>query len=314
MDDMNPSVENTVANSPAVETKVDSGNSSENVVSTRSAIDNAKKRMFGDTKAEVQSKVESQAVESKGEELIVEEHIPDGNNVPTEKKPNDGLLKAREKDKKQISKLTAQKYALKEENARLQAEIEKFKQDMANEPQREDFSDENAYNRAKIRYDMKLENGVERFQEAEKQLEHKRNAEWTDRCEATVKDITQFSENYTKYYNWLMKEEPELMSYAGQSIVGPRMIEEAFNDLFKDREVYARWKGMHPANRKQFLTQVESKLMSEMNGNHQPKQQIAQKSSAPTPIAPEKVSEKVAPKAVSLRDQIARSKAKMFGN
>lgn len=310
MDDMNPSVESTVAISPATETKVDSGNSSENVVSTRSAIDDAKKRMFGDRKNEVQAKPEPASVESKGEEPIVEDHV----NEPTEVKPNDGLLKAREKDKKQISKLTAQKYALKEEIARLQAEIEKFKQDMANEPQREDFSDENAYNRAKIRYDMKLENGVERFQEAEKQLEHKRNAEWTERCEATVKDITQFSENYTKYYNWLMKEEPELMSYAGQSIVGPRMIEEAFNDLFKDREVYARWKGMHPANRKQFLTQVESKLMSEMNGNHQPKQQIAQKSSAPTPIAPEKVSEKVAPKAISLKDQIARSKAKMFGN
>ena len=309
MDDMNPSVESTVANSPAVETKVDNGNSSENVVSTRSAIDDAKKRMFGDRKNEVQAKPEPSVVESKGEEHIVEDHV----NEPTEVKPNDGLLKAREKDKKQISKLTAQKYALKEENARLQAEIEKFKQDMANEPKREDFDDENAYNRAKIRYDMKLENGVERFQEAEKQLEHKKNTEWTERCEATVKDIKSFSENYNKYYNWLMKEEPELMSYAGQSIVGPRIIEEAFNDLFKDSEVYARWKGMHPANRKQFLINVESKLMSEMNGTRQPKEQIPQKSSAPTPIAPEKVSDKVAPKAVSLKDQIARSKAKMFG-
>lgn len=105
---------------PATETKVDSGNSSENVVSTRSAIDDAKKRMFGDRKNEVQAKPEPASVESKGEEPIVEDHV----NEPTEVKPNDGLLKAREKDKKQISKLTAQKYALKEEIARLQAEIE----------------------------------------------------------------------------------------------------------------------------------------------------------------------------------------------
>lgn len=308
MDDMNPSVQSASASSPAVETKVDSGNSSENVVSTRSAIDDAKKRLFGDTKAGVQSKVEPQAVESKGEEPVVEEH----ENVPSVSKPTDGLLKAREKDKKQISKLTAQKYALKEENARLQAEIEKFKQDMAVEPNREDFDDESAYNRAKIRYDMKLENGVEKFQAAEKQMEIKRNAEWTNRCESTVKDIKKFSENYNTYYDWLTKNEPELMSYAGQSIVGPRIIEDAFEDLFVNEETYAVWKGMHPANRKQFLTSIESKIISELNGSHQPKDKVVQKSSAPTPIAPEKSSEKVAPKAVSLKDQIARSKQKMF--
>lgn len=319
MDDMNiqnaPS-ENSVAvaaNTPAVENKVINGDSSKNIGGDRQAIADAKKLMFGGGKSEVQGKPIPAAVESKGEEPVIEAEPANESIIP---KSDDRLIRAREKDKKQISKLTAQKYALKEENSRLQAEIEKFKTKMANEPQVEDFPDESAYNRAKIRYDIEMENGVERFQAAEKQLETKRHDEWTERCQSTVKDFKTFSDNYTKYYEWLSNNEPELMNFASQSIVGPRMIEEAFDDLFKSEQGYSKWKGMSRHGRVQLLTQIEAGLLRELDGGHQPQTTApapVQKSNAPTPIAPEKASEKVAPKAVTLKDQIARSKARMFG-
>lgn len=301
--------ESAVAISPATETMVDSGDSSKNVASVREAIGDAKKRMFGDAKPEVQGKVETDAVESKGEEPVIEE---DNSNENKTQRNDEGRDRAREKDKKQISKLTAQKYALKEENSRLQAEIEKFKQKMANEPQREDFNDDQAYNRAKIRYDMELENGVERFQVAEKELVEKRNTEWTDRCKSTVKDYNKFAENYSNNYKLLNANEKEMMHFVSQSIVGPKILEAAFNNMFKDADKYAAWRGLSKEGKLSELVAIESEYMHELSGN-QRNNVPTKKSNAPTPIAPEKASDKVAPKAVSVKDQIAKSKAKMFG-
>lgn len=302
------SAESAVAISPATETKVDSGDSSKNVPSVREAIGDAKKRMFGDAKTEVQSNVEPEAVESKGEESVIEER---SNEIKTQRDENRD--RAREKDKKQISKLTAQKYALKEENARLQAELEKFAKKMQNEPQIEQFNgDDQAYNRAKIRYDMEMEQGVEKFQMAKQELEEKRNTEWTERCQSTVRDFNKFSDKYNKHFQWLSNNEPELMGFASQSIVGPRMVEEAFNDLFTSEETYAAWKGLSHQGRMQLLSNMESQMMREIHGGNQRNNAPIQKSNAPTPIAPEKSSEKIASKAVTLKDQIAKSKARMF--
>lgn len=299
--------ESAVASSPATETKVDSGDSSKNVPGVREAIGDAKKRMFGDAKTEVQSKVEPASVESTGEVSVIEEQ---SNEIKTQR--DESRDRAREKDKKQISKLTAQKYALKEENARLQAELEKFTKKMENEPQLDQFTDEQAYNRAKIRYDMEMEQGVEKFQLAKQELEEKRNSEWTERCQSTVRDFNKFSDNYNKHFQWLSNNEPELMGFASQSIVGPRMVEEAFNDLFSNADTYAAWKGMSRQGRMQLLANMESQMMAEMHGGNRRNNAPAQKSNAPTPIAPEKSSEKIASKAVTLKDQIAKSKARMF--
>lgn len=299
------SAESTSASTPAVETKVVSGDSSKNVVDTKQAINDAKTALLNRYKPSVQEpKVEKVVEDSKGEEPVIEEGESNENIIP---KSDDKLIRAREKDKKQISKLTAQKYALKEENSRLQAEIQKFKTKMANEPQLEDFENESAYNRAKIRYDIELENGVERFQEAEKQLEERKHSEWTERCQSTVKDFKSFSDNYSKYYNWLSQNEPELMSFASQSVVGPRMIEEAFNDLFKSEQGYAKWKGMSRQGRIQLLTNIENQFMRDLDGGHQSTNNApVQKSNAPTPIAPEKASEKVANKPSNTKEAIAR--------
>lgn len=306
MDEMNPSVESAVASSPAIETKVDNGRSSENVVDTRQAIDNAKKKMFGDKMvADQKPVVAEQKTEGTGEENDTEVQVT---NIER-KAPTD---KAREHDKKQISKLVAQKHNLKEENARLMAEIEKFKEKMSHEPQPEDFEDVRAYDRAKIRYDMEKENGVERFQEAKSQLDEKRHTEWTERCQATVKNYDTFAEKYTKYNKWLAQNEPELMSYAGQSIIGPRMIEEAFNDLFSNAEVYSRWQGMNRHGKNKFLADIEHKIMAELNNGNQQKQVSPQKSKAPSPITPEKFSDKTVSRAVSMKDQIAKAKQRMF--
>lgn len=306
MDEMNPSVESAVASSPAIETKVDNGRSSENVVDTRQAIDNAKKKMFGDKMvADQKPDVVEQKTEGKGEENDAEVQVT---NVER-KTPTD---KARQHDKKQISKLVAQKHSLKEENARLMAEIEKFKEKMSHEPQPEDFEDTRAYDRAKIRYDMEKENGVERFQVAKTQLDEKRHIEWTERCQATVKNYDSFAENYSKYHEWLIQNEPELMIYAGQSVIGPRIIEEAFDDLFKNAELYSRWQGMNSHGKNKLLAELEHKFMAELDNGNQQKQVSPQKSKAPSPITPEKFSEKTVSRAVSMKDQIAKAKQRMF--
>lgn len=300
--------ENAAASSPAVEKKVDSGSTTEKVIDTRTAIEDAKNRLLGKSKAETpeQSKVDEQGTGTVAETQPVQ---------AKKDKPQDDLGRlqhAFDKKKQDINKLLSQKHSLQEENAKLMAEIEKFRAKQANEPKRDDFSDDNAYNRAKIRYDIDMENGAERIQNADNALKDQRHTEWTDRCRATVKDYDRFAENYSKSYEWLTKNETELMDYASQSVVGPRLIEEAFNDLFKSDEAYAKWRGMHPQSRRNVLSQIETKMLREINQPvHQTEKQV-QKSSAPAPIAPEKVSENVAPKSLSQADQLAKFRQRLL--
>lgn len=314
MNETNPSIENT--NEVASTLNEANGNASENVVSVRTEIDNAKKRLFGDKSASVQSDQSKASLEGKGEEEFIEDtdNESNANNDINKPKTDDKLIKLREKDKKQISKLTAQKYSLKKANAELQAQIEAFKNKMAKEPDPNDYDDSNAYNRAKIRYDMELENGINKFTQANKQLTEYKHAEWTDRCQATVKDYNKFAENYSKYYDWLVDNEPELMNFASQTIAGPRLIEEAFNDLFAKEDNYANWKAMSSQGRIQYLAKVEPRLLSEINGSYNKPSvnQSVQRSKAPVPIAPERQSAQVASKAVTMKDQIERAKRKLF--
>lgn len=316
MNENNPSIEST--NEVVSTVSETNGNSSENVVSVRTEIDNAKKRMFGDGLTNVHSEQSKAGFEGKGEEDIIEDskNVNDFESTNENEKPktDDKLQKLREKDKKQIAKLTAQKYSLKEANAKLQAEIEAFKNKMSKEPDPSDYDDSNAYNRAKIRYDMELENGISKFTEANKMLTEHKHAEWTDRCQSTVKDYNKFSENYSKYYDWLVSNEPELMNFASQTIAGPRLIEEAFNDLFASEDRYASWKAMSSQGRIQYLTRVEPIVLNEINGgNRSSVKENVRRSNAPVPIAPDKTKNtQVASKAVSMKEQIERAKRKLF--
>lgn len=274
----------------------------------RDLIREAKDRMFG---AQKKDQPKQNVIEPKSEE-VVHDDIDDDLSINKEKIDNSSndekRDRVREKDKKSISRLTAQKHALKEENARLQAEIQKYKEKVSKEPIPEDYENESAYNRAKIKHELEIDAGSERIQLAEKELIEKKNIEWTERCQSTTKNFEKFAENYSKYHGWLTENEPELMSFASQSVVGPKLLEEAFDDLFQNPEAYNLWQSTSRSGKINLLANMENHYINNFN---KPVQN--QKSAAPSPIAPEKGSEKIASKAISDEEQIRRAKQRMFG-
>lgn len=302
----------TAASSQPVETKVDNGTETKNGDQNRSqALKAARDQLLGKPKVEVQEpKEESVTDEGKGEGSGAE------GNKPAEKNTQlpDDVQKLRSHDKKQISKLVAQKHALKEENARLQETLKKLEEKYSKEPKPEDFGDDvNAYNRAKVKYDMEMEQGVEKFKADKLQFEEKKNSEWTERCQTTVRNFDKFATNYKKYHGWLTENEPEIMGFASQSVIGPRIIEEAFDDLFVREDSYNMWQGMSKQGKIQLLTKMEAQMLAQMNGNTRQRQAAhPQKSNAPTPIAPEKVSEKLAGKAGNRAEMLARERQRLL--
>ena len=242
-------------------------------------------------------------------EPVVETNVSD---KPMDKSPD--LDKARAHDKKQISKLVAQKHALKEEINKLLEENKKFKQKFANEPSEEDFKgDVNAYNRAMLKFEIDKENGDAKIQEAKSALETKIDDEWTERCRSTVSDYNKFSENYNKYYDWLHDNEPVLVDFARESTVGPKLIEDAFLD-FKDPQIYAEWKARSKEGKIQLLAHIESQLIRQMSGSPEQKSIVPTKSKAPAPVKLEKVPQQaVEPKSQSMKSLINKSAQRMFG-
>ena len=242
-------------------------------------------------------------------EPVVETNVSD---KPVDKSPD--LDKARAHDKKQISKLVAQKHALKEEINKLLEENKKFKQKFANEPSEEDFKgDVNAYNRAMLKFEIDKENGDAKIQEAKSALETKIDDEWTERCRSTVSDYNKFSQDYNKYYDWLHENEPVLVDFARESTVGPKLIEDAFLD-FKNPAVYAQWRARSNQGKMQLLAQLEGDLIRQMNGNSEQKSIVPTKSKAPAPVKLEKVPQQaVEPKSQSMKSLINKSAQRMFG-
>ena len=242
-------------------------------------------------------------------EPVVETNVSD---KPMDKSPD--LDKARAHDKKQISKLVAQKHALKEEINKLLDENKKFKQKFANEPSEEDFKgDVNAYNRAVLKFEIDKENGDAKIQEAKSALEPKIDDEWTERCRSTVSDYNKFSQDYNKYYDWLHDNEPVLVDFARESTVGPKLIEDAFLD-FKDPQIYAEWKARSKEGKIQLLAHIESQLIRQMSGSPEQKSIVPAKSKAPAPVKLEKVPQQaVEPKSQSMKSLINKSAQRMFG-
>ena len=242
-------------------------------------------------------------------EPVVETNVSD---KPMDKSPD--LDKARAHDKKQISKLVAQKHALKEEINKLLDENKKFKQKFANEPSEEDFKgDVNAYNRAMLKFEIDKENGDAKIQEAKSALETKIDDEWTERCLSTVSDYNKFSQDYNKYYDWLHDNEPVLVDFARESTVGPKLIEDAFLD-FKDPQIYAEWKARSKEGKIQLLAHIESQLIRQMSGSPEQKSIVPAKSKAPAPVKLEKVPQQaVEPKSQSMKSLINKSAQRMFG-
>lgn len=242
-------------------------------------------------------------------EPVVETNVSD---KPVDKSPD--LDKARAHDKKQISKLVAQKHALKEEINKLLDENKKFKQKFANEPSEEDFKgDVNAYNRAVLKFEIDKENGDAKIQEAKSALETKIDDEWTERCRSTVSDYNKFSQDYNKYYDWLHDNEPVLVDFARESTVGPKLIEDAFLD-FKDPQIYAEWKARSKEGKIQLLAHIESQLIRQMSEIPEQKSIVPAKSKAPAPVKLEKVPQQaVEPKSQSMKSLINKSAQRMFG-
>lgn len=305
------SAESTSASVPAVETTVTSGDSSKNVVEQKNkAINNAKDEILNRNrpKVEAQTKVDSVVPDSKGEEPVVEVDKTNEESIPNKEEvvDTDRLLKLRTKDKKEISKLTARNYALKEEVAKYKAEVEKFNSKLDSAPKEEDFKgDINAYQRALTRHEIDIDNSAVKLQETEKQIIENRDIEWEERAKATVKDIDKFTHLYTTNFDALKHYEKELMDYASKSIYGPRIIESAFEKIFSNNESKAQWRALGPEGRRQAIVEEEREIMREYRTPSK-QQAPVQKSKAVAMINPEKNSDRVATKPSNQKSAIAK--------
>ena len=300
------------------------GVSSDNSHSVRSDVVDAKARMFGGAGALKPDQSKAPATPAKEQSSGTEEGTsaestsakkeipqPEGNAHKPARNP---------KDVRSISKLTAQKYQLKSEVDRLNAEIAELRKLQGNAPKAEDFADPQDFQQAKIEHNLEVKQASRTLDAQSKAIQQKQAEEWTSRCQELTKDFSKFSNDYSQNIDWISQNEPELLEMAASSTIGPRILEQAFNELFANKEMYANWNARSPQGKRDVLARLESNLMREFNSTapadqhsvQEPTQQA--KSSAPAPITPERKSGLgTAGEPATIKAQKEAAKRRMFG-
>lgn len=230
---------------------------------------------------------------------------------------NEDFKRWKDKADKQRSKYVAQRNEARKENERLKQEIEALQKKITEEPKKEDFNgDDLAYNKAIARHEAGIELAKSRISDNAQRLADQQNQEWHELCESTVKDFKKFSADYSRNVQWLAQNERELMQFAEESMVGPRVIEDFMNDVLVNKEYLDAWTALSSRKKFRFLEDVESKINAESNNSAQQNAQPAaqqftqQRSNAPAPIAPEKASLPTQGSASTMADILAKARAR----
>ena len=300
---------------PAAQTnQAPQGNST---ASVRSNVDAAKARMFGGSPNEPdQPQGASTAQPEPGKATVVDTGAsPEGTSTKQASKPQAQQTGRSPKDAQAIKKLVAQRYQLKGQVDALQAEIAELRKLQSNAPKQEDFTDAAEFQSAQIEHNLEVKQASKEINARQAQVQHQHHAEWTQRCQETVRDFNEFAPRYQHYLPQMQKSEPEILEAVAASAIGPRLLEEAFTDLFEVDENYARWQAMSPHAKRSALAQIEAKILrEEFNGRPTQSQPQVQKSSAPAPILPESTPSAGQPSAPkSSRGRIEAAKRRMFG-
>lgn len=302
---------------PAAQTNTaPNGNST---ASVRSNVNAAKARMFGGGPKEPDQPQGASSVTTEPGKAPVEDtsgHSPEGTGTKQAKQPQAQQTGRSPKDAQAIKKLVAQRYQLKSQVESLQAEIAELKKLQANAPKQEDFSDPTEFQSAQIEHNLEVKNASKEINAKQAQVQEQQHREWTQRCQETVKNFEEFAPRYKHYLPQMQRSEPEILEAVAASAIGPRLLEEAFTDLFEVDQNYERWQAMSPHAKRNALAQIEAKILrEEFNGAPAAAspQANTQKSSAPAPILPESTPNAGQPSAPkSSRGRIEAAKRRMF--
>ena len=321
--------EDTQQNSPAPAQTNSPANSgpSDNSGSARSSVSEAKSRMYGGA-ASLQSD-QPKAVApperepgSGSDDPTSSEHAnpatPEANN---NKLQPDGIAQRQNrnpKDVRSISKLTAQKYQLRAEVDRLKMEVEELRKLQGNAPKQEDYEDPQEFQQAKIEHNLEVKQASRTIDAQSRALQQRQSEEWTGRCQELTKDFAKFSHNYSQNIDWLKQNEPELLEISAHSTIGPRILEEAFDDLFANKATFENWQARSPQGKRELLARIEANLMREYGQPPQDQQKpnsspAPAKSAAPAPITPDgKGAGGAAGEPATIRAKIESAKRRMF--
>lgn len=289
------------------------GNSTDSV---RSNVNAAKARMFGGGPKEPDQPQGASSVTTEPGKAPVEDTSasPEGTGTKQAKQPQAQQTGRSPKDAQAIKKLVAQRYHLKSQVDSLQAEIAELRKLQSNAPQKEDFSTTEEFQSAQIEHNLEVKHVAKEINAKQAHVQEQHHREWTQRCQETVKDFDEFAPRYKHYLPQMQKSEPEILEAVAASAIGPRLLEEAFTDLFEVDQNYERWQAMSPHAKRNALAQIEAKILrEEFNGATAQAQPQVHKSSAPAPILPESTPNAGQPSAPkSSRGRIEAAKRRMF--
>ena len=301
---------------PAAQTNsAPNGNST---ASARSNVNAAKARMFGGSPKEPdqhQGGPSAQHPEPGKAPVADTSASPEGTSTKQANKPQAQQTGRSPKDAAAIKKLVAQRYQLKSQVGSLQAEIAELKKLQSNAPRQEDYTDAAEFQSAQIEHNLEVKHASKEINAKQAQVQEQHHREWTQRCQETVKDFEAFAPRYKHYLPQMQKSEPEILEAVAASAIGPRLLEEAFTDLFEVDQNYERWQAMSPHAKRNALAQIEAKILREeyQGGNQTQAQPPVQKSSAPAPILPESTPNAGQPSTPkSSRGRIEAAKRRMF--
>ena len=301
---------------PAAQTNTaPSGNST---ASVRSNVNAAKARMFGGSPKEPdqhQGEPSAQHPEPGKAPVADTSASPEGTSTKQANKPQAQQTGRSPKDAAAIKKLVAQRYQLKSQVGSLQAEIAELKKLQSNAPRQEDYTDAAEFQSAQIEHNLEVKHASKEINAKQAQVQEQHHREWTQRCQETVKDFEAFAPRYQHYLPQMQRSEPEILEAVAASAIGPRLLEEAFTDLFEVDQNYERWQAMSPHAKRNALAQIEAKILREeyQGGNQTQAQPPVQKSSAPAPILPESTPNAGQPSTPkSSRGRIEAAKRRMF--
>ena len=285
--------------------------------SVRSNVNAAKARMFGGSPKEPdQPRGEPSAQHSEpGKAPVADTSAsPEGTSTKQAKQSQAQQTGRSPKDAQAIKKLVAQRYQLKSQVDSLQAEIAELKKLQSNAPKHEDFSTEAEFQSAQIEHNLEVKQASKEINAKQAQVQEQHHREWTQRCHETVKNFDEFAPRYQHYLPQMQRSEPEILEAVAASAIGPRLLEEAFTDLFEVDQNYERWQAMSPQAKRNALAQIEARILrEEFSGSPSQAQPQVHKSSAPAPILPESTPNAGQPSAPkSSRGRIEAAKRRMF--
>ena len=182
--------------------------------------------------------------------------------------------------------LTRENAKLKERIAELES-LQSAAPDTAGMPERQAAV-------AEATHAMKVQRAQERVAESEESLVSQQNEYYNQLVSSQIpaEEMESFLTDYNKYSQGIAEYEPEIMEAFKQSAFGPLILREFFNDVLKNQNNLNTWVRLNPFDKRMMISNLVTRIQSghanapAQQQNQSAQQNVQQRSSAPTPIAP----------------------------